>query len=131
MKAICFALLLVLSLQLQLKSHDANPLADNPLAGKTFVIFNSAVGIDKIKGTEVTFFPAAVSFKSCGNIIARYDLNLNEFKYYPASVKVTCPNLTDHILQGLFTNSKYIDLVGKRLLLKDAKKQVTVDLQQK
>lgn len=69
MKAICLALLLVLSLQLQLKSHEAG----NPLAGKTFTIQRTFQ--NNISGVDVTFSDTNVSFKACGDNSATYSVD--------------------------------------------------------
>lgn len=107
MKALCLALLLVLTLQLSLRSHDGS----NPLAGKTFTITDNELEITAINGIEVTFTEDNLSFHGCNGNFARYETEGKNFKVERwANTLIFCPEDNDEFVQQLFSNSQTFGL---------------------
>lgn len=131
MKVICLALLLVLSLQLQLSTHDA----DTSLEGKTFIITKNSAKIKALNGIEVSFSKDRVTFKGCNTNSAAYKVSIAggaiiigpNFR----STLVSCPEDNDKALQELLIDSKSYYLSFGELTLYAPGRKVTLVLKQK
>ena len=125
MKAICLALLLVITLQLQLKAHDDS----NPLYGKIFKITNNFPGINAANGISIKFSTSYASFNGCSSNSAPYSVFGNNFLVGTfTSTQKKCAQDNDRLVQNLLILSTLYDINGKILTLKDKSGKVMLTL---
>lgn len=116
MKVLCLALLLVLSLQLRLTTHQDDeappqPPADNPLFGLTFFVQDP---VNQTENVGQALFTDQVHFVGCNSNWAEYSANTDgSFSIDGdwASTRMACEGDRDQEIIGLFDASTKFELV--------------------
>lgn len=119
MKALCIALLLVLSLQLRLTHQDdpegseapPQPPADNPLFGLTFFVQDPE---NQTENVGQALFTDQVNFFGCNSNWAGYTANTDGSFHVDAdwvSTRMACVDDRDQEIVGLFQASTKFELV--------------------